>query len=233
MSIEGKVAIVTGSGRGIGQATALLFAKKGVKVVVTARTVREIEQTAKKIKKLDGECISIKGDVRKYSDVKNVINNTLKTFGRIDFLINNAGELVHKDLVDTSEEEYDKVMDTNVKGIFLYCKEAIPRMSREGVIVNVSSGAGHYAFEKLSIYCASKFSVLAITQSLAKEVRGIKVFAVCPGAVATSMQERYMGKKYNFLKHILIRPEKIAKNIVALCENPNSLESGKCVNVYY
>lgn len=234
MSIEGKVAIVTGSGRGIGKAISILFAKKGVKTVVVARTRTEIEQTGKEIKNIGGDFLVLKGDVRKHSDVKNVVNKTLKTFGRIDFLINNAGVLAHKKLVETSENEYDEVMDTNVKGIFLFSKEAIPKM-KEGVIINISSGAGHYAFANLSIYCASKFSVLAITESLAKEVKnlGIKVFAVCPGPVATRMQEKYMGGKYSLIKHLIVQPEKIAKKVIKLCEKPNSLSSGKCVNVYF
>lgn len=232
MDLKGKVAIVTGGARGIGKETALFFAEKGCKVVICSRTANELRQTEREINKI-GECLAIRADVRKKADAQKVVSAAIKRLGKIDFLINNAGVARRKLFLDTTEEEWDLIIDTNLKGIYLFTVAALPHMIKQksGVIVNVSSGAGKSGFEELAAYCASKFGVLGLTESVAKEVGqyGIKVYAVCPGAVDTRM----IAENYPELpKATLISPRKIAKKIVSLCTS-SWRPSGSSVNVYF
>ncbi len=236
-ALRGKAALVTGGGRGIGRATALKLADEGCDVAVCSRTKSEVDVAAKEIRAAYGvKSVGLGCDVRIQEDVRRAVARTLDEFGRIDILVNNAGTLVYKPAIETSEKEWDDVIDTNLKGPFLFSKEVIPHMARQrsGTIVNVSSGAGRTGFADLSAYCASKFGLLGFTQSLAKEAGkfGIKVYAVCPGSVATRMQESYVGKaKYSLLKAAMIRPEKIAQKVYELATSP-PIEPGDCLEVY-
>lgn len=191
MDFTDKVVIVTGGGRGIGAATALLFAREGAKLSLFARTRREIEETSRKLKAEETQVLGVVGDVRHRTDVDRLIKATMRAFRRIDVLINNAGVALTKSLEETTEAEWDEVMDTNIKGIFLASKAVLPAMKKQkqGAIVNISSGAGKTGFAQMAAYCSSKFAVLGFTESLAKEVRsdGILVYAVCPGTVQTKM----------------------------------------------
>ncbi len=197
--LKDYVAIVAGGGRGIGKAIALELAKEGLKIVIAARTAREIYNTANEIKSLGSEALAIKTDIRSSSDVKNLIKKTISKFGRIDILINNAGIGIFKPLVKTSEREWDKVLDTNLKGTFLCCKQVLPMMikQRKGIIVNISSIAGKHGDAYYSSYCASKFGIIGLTESLAKEVDkfGIKVYTVCPDRVNTKIKQKDVAKK--------------------------------------
>jgi len=238
MILKGKVAIVTGSGRGIGRATALLFSSEEAKVVVASRKESELKKTSQEIKKSGGEVLALKCDVKKVSDIKRVVSATLKKFGRIDILVNNAGVVYQRPLDEMNESKVDEQIDTNLRGLIHFCRVVLPHMikRRNGVIVNVASGAGHYAFENLAVYCATKSGVLAVTSSLAKEVgrHGIKIFAVCPGAVDTKMQEKILGSKvYAVARHVMIKPEKIANKILELASGKSNVSSGGCANVYF
>lgn len=237
MRVENKVAIITGSGRGIGKAIALALAKEGCNVAVTARTSNEINQVAKEIKELGIEVLAVKADVSKSTDVRNLVKKTIRKFGRIDILVNNAGIVVIKPLVETTEKEWDDVININLKGAYLCSKEVLPYMIKQGngVIVSISSGAGHYTFKNLSAYCASKFGLLALTGSLAKEVNnyGIRIFAICPGRVSTDMQIQFVGReRFKIFKHFMIQPEKIANKVLELCSNSDKFNSGSCFDIY-
>ena len=157
-----KTAIITGSGRGIGKETAVILAKKAVNVVVTSRTQSEINSTVEEIIKLIGNSnvLGIKCDVSISSQVDSVIKSTIEKFGSstIDILVNNAGVAFNKKLIDTSEEEWDQTINSNLKGAFLFTKAVLPYMisNGSGVILNVNSGAGKAGFSNLSAYCASK-----------------------------------------------------------------------------
>jgi 3-oxoacyl-[acyl-carrier protein] reductase len=197
-------AIVTGSGRGIGKETAILLSKMGLNVVICSRTQREIDSTVKEIKEKiiatkngaddDDRILGIKCDVSRSSEVDYLIKSTIeKKFKSIHILVNNAGIVYVKKLIDTSEEEWAKTININLTGAFLFSKAVLSFMmkNRHGVIINVSSGAGKTVFPDISAYCASKFGMVGLTESLAWEVQkyNIKVMAICPGEVNTKMQE--------------------------------------------
>lgn len=186
-------AIVTGSGRGIGKETALLLARKDVNVVVCSRTLEEINSTVEELEKMHVGVLGMRCDVGVASDVENLVEKTVERFGGVDVLVNNAGVAILKQLVDTTEKEWDETIDSNLKSAFLCSKAVLPYIleRKSGVIVNVSSGAGKSGFENLSAYCASKFGMMGLTESLAWEVAStkIKVMAICPGDVDTVMQD--------------------------------------------
>ena len=146
--------------------------------------------------------LGLKCDVSKQYDVKSLVDVSVKRFGGIDILVNNAGIVYFKSIMDTTEEEWNKTIDTNLKGTFLFTKEVLPYMIENksgGIIINVSSGAGKSGFPNLSAYCASKFGVIGLTESVAKEVIGdnVKVMAICPGGVDTKMMKDIVNNGYN------------------------------------
>ena len=163
-----KTAIITGSGRGIGKETAIILAKKSVNVVVCSRTQSEINSSVEEISKLtsNSSVLGIKCDVSIPSQVNSLIELTIDKFGSesMDILVNNAGVAFNKKLIDTSEEEWNQTINTNLKGAFLFAKAVVPYMisNRSGVIINVNSGAGKVGFSNLSAYCASKFGLLGL-----------------------------------------------------------------------
>jgi 3-oxoacyl-[acyl-carrier protein] reductase len=186
-------AIVTGGGRGIGKETAIMLARKGVDVAVCSRTQAEVDNAAKEIAKVRKGAIGVKCDVGVASQVDVLVKKAVDAFGTVDILVNNAGVIFLKQVIDTTEQEWDETMDSNLKGAFLCSRAVLPYMIKgdSGTIVNVSSGAGKTGFENLSAYCASKFGMMGLTESLAWEVAGhkIRVMAICPGEVDTAMQD--------------------------------------------
>lgn len=229
--LKNKVVIITGAGRGIGKATALLLAENQAKVVIVSRTEKEILQVANQIEEMGKETLPIPADVSDQEEVRQIIEKTLNRFGRIDVLINNAGIGLCKSVIDTTPEDWDKVMAVNLKGIFLGSKAVLPIMLKQGagIIINISSGAGRTGYPGLAAYCASKFGVLGFTESLAQEVapQGVKVFAVCPGATNTRMYQEMFGNTANTLP-----PEKIAQKIVEIASGKRRLQPGEVVEVY-
>lgn len=232
MKLPDKLAVVTGGGRGIGREIALALAREGADVVVAARTFEEITRTAVEVGMLGRRSLAVRTDVRSGRDVKNLISKTKAAFGRIDIFINNAGVALRKNLVETSDEELDSIIDTNLKGTFLCCREVVPMMAKGGggVIVNISSGAGKTGIPELSAYCASKFAILGLTEALAYEVAesGIRVYAVCPGGVDTGMYRSMFPEDTS----ALLRPEYVAGRVLELCLPECRLRSGSSVEVY-
>jgi 3-oxoacyl-[acyl-carrier protein] reductase len=232
--VENKVAIVTGGSRGIGKAIAIALAKKGYNVVICSRNEYELNKTKEEIEKFNVKVLAIKCDVRYYKQVKNLVKKTIEKFGRIDILVNNAGVALKKNVVDMSEEEWDVVIDTNLKGPFLFTKEVLPFMIKQksGCIVNISSGGGKTGFAEFSAYCASKFGLIGFTESLAKEVKkfGIRVYTICPGPVATKMQEEIAGKMYPLIKPFIQKPEDVAKFVIEAIEG--KYETGSIIDTY-
>ena len=220
--MDKQVALVTGASRGIGKAIAYLFAQEGMNVVICSRNENQIRKTAVEIQKDTGNLVvPVKTDVRNHVDVDKLVQSALNEFGRIDILVNNAGVAIIKSLVETTDHEYDTIIDTNLSGVFFCCKSVLPHMIKQksGYIINISSGAGKTGFANLSVYCASKFGVIGMTESLAEEVSdyGIKVFSVCPGAVATQMQKEFMSnEEFEKRKNQMIQPEEVAQKVLQL-----------------
>ncbi|HIH75680.1 MAG TPA: SDR family oxidoreductase [Methanosarcina sp.] len=229
MRLKGQTAIVTGGGKGIGRAICLALAREGANIVVAARTERDIRETARMVEKEGTQAFAVSTDIRIEEDVKNMISDVANTFGRIDILVNNAGVAHRKYMVDTSREEYENIMDTNVKGMFFCTKYALPYLLKrgEGRIVNISSGAGKHGIPRLSIYCASKFAVIGFTESIAYEIGGgVQVYAVCPASVDTGMYRSLHTDEP------VLKPEDVAGKVLELCLPGTTLPSGSSVDVY-
>ena len=231
-----NTALVTGSGRGIGRETAILLAEKGLNVIVCSRTQIEIDTVVKEIKSIgNGEVFGRKCDVSVAADVNDLVTRVLNKYGGIDVLINNAGISYVKKLIDTTEEEWDQTLNINLKGSFLLCKASIPLMMKNnlGVIINVSSGAGKVGFEDISAYCASKFGMMGLTESLAWEVANydIRVMTICPGEVATKMQEDVDRSYYESNKHKMIPPKTVAKKIAEMIFDDKEYRNGASVDL--
>ena len=229
MKLKGQTAIVTGGGKGIGRAICLSLAGEGADIVIVARTEKEIRETARLVEKQGGKALAVKTDIRKEEEVIDMVSKAMSAFGRIDILVNNAGVAYRKYLVETSTEEYDEIMDTNVKGMFFCTKYALPHLLKrgEGRVVNISSGAGKRGIPKLSIYCASKFAVIGFTESVAYETGGgLQIYAVCPASVDTDMYRSL------YTDEPVLKTEDVAKKVLELCLPETTLPSGTSVEIY-
>lgn len=194
MSIQNKVTIITGAGRGIGRATALRFARAGARVVLFSRTRETLETTATCIHEAGGTVLAVQGDVARETDVRALFQNVLHTYGRVDILINCAGVIAVKPFTEMDAATWDQVLSVNLRGTFLCCQQAFAAMAPlgGGVILNISSLSGVKGVEKfpgLSAYNVSKAGVASLTEILALEGKPlhIRVAAVSPGAVDTEM----------------------------------------------
>jgi NADP-dependent 3-hydroxy acid dehydrogenase YdfG len=187
--LTGKIAIVTGASAGIGRASALALAAEGAKVVITARRQERLDVLASEINAMNTEAYAVAGDANDEATAKRCVETALNETGRIDILLNNAGMGNYKNLVDTSLEEYDQLMNTNMRSTFIFTRQVVPQMllQKHGTILMVSSMAGLYGFANQAVYCATKFAQVGFAQSLDKELRpsGIKVGVICPGGVKT------------------------------------------------
>lgn len=203
--LKGKVAIVTGAGSigpgiGNGKATAIVFAREGAKVMAVDYNLAAAEETKEIITKEGGECITFKADVTKASDVKDMVGKCLQTFGRIDILHNNVGIGGYGGPVETSEEEWDRIINVNLKSMFLTCKYVLPYMEKQGngCIINISSINALAVTAPAVAYSTSKAGVIAFTREVALQYarKGIRVNAILPGLIKTPMVEYYGKKAY-------------------------------------
>jgi NAD(P)-dependent dehydrogenase (short-subunit alcohol dehydrogenase family) len=197
-TFENKIVLITGGTSGIGRATAIAFAREGAKVVISGRRKAEGAETVVHIEKAGGRGLFVQGDVSDEAQVKSLVETVLKEFGRLDIAFNNAGiEGTLSPLVDATVENYTRLFDINVKGVFLSMKYEIPAMLKNGggSIVNTSSIAGHVGFPNVSHYVASKHAVIGMTKTAALETakQGIRVNTVSPAAIETEMLDRFAG----------------------------------------
>ncbi len=238
---KGKNVVVTGGSRGIGRAIAIEFGKKGANVVINyVSSDAEAEKVAEEIKSLGGNAILVKGDVSSFEEGKKLIDETVKVFGTIDILINNAGITKDGLIMRMKEEHFDKVIDINLKGVFNTCKSAVAHMlkQRSGKIINISSVVGVVGNAGQANYAASKAGVIGLTKSIAKEVgtRGITVNAVAPGFIKSDMTDVLSEKvKDGMLGLIPLNRfgnvEDVAKTVVFLASEGGDYITGQVINV--
>lgn len=238
---RGKNVVVTGGSRGIGRAIALEFGKKGANVVINyVSSDTEAEKVAEEIKNLGGNAILVKGDVSSFEEGKKLIDETVKVFGTIDILINNAGITKDGLIMRMKEEHFDKVIDINLKGVFNTCKSAVSHMlkQRSGKIINISSVVGVVGNAGQANYAASKAGVIGLTKSIAKEVgaRGITVNAVAPGFIKSDMTDVLSEKvKDGMLGLIPLNRfgnvEDVARTVAFLASEGGDYITGQVINV--
>jgi NAD(P)-dependent dehydrogenase (short-subunit alcohol dehydrogenase family) len=239
--LEGKVALVTGGTSGIGRETAVLFAKSGANVVVAGRRESEGKKTVELVQSAGGNGLFVRADVSKSSDVDVLVRKTVEEFGRLDIAFNNAGiEGVWVPIIKQSEEDWDRTIDVNLKGVWLCLKYEILQMLKQGggAIVNMGSVTGLTGSPGAAAYSASKHGVIALTKAAALENArsGIRVNAVCPAVVETPMSARIFRApavhKYVLGCHPIGRfgkPEEIAEAVVWMCSNRASFMTGQCL----
>lgn len=242
--LEGKAALVTGSGSGIGRATALLFAREGARVIVSDVNVSGAEETVAAIQKKGGEARFIRCDVSKSTEVEALIRGTVEAFGRLDCAVNNAGiSGAMGPTGDYPEEAWDRVIATNLKGVWLCMKQEIQQMLKQGggSIANTASVAGLVGFPMAPAYVAAKHGVVGLTKTAALEYAkaNIRINAVCPGVVRTPMITDTTSKNPQIEQALLAEepvgrmadPEEIAEALVWLCSGAASFVTGAALPV--
>jgi NAD(P)-dependent dehydrogenase (short-subunit alcohol dehydrogenase family) len=247
MRLKGKVALITGASSGMGKSAALLFASEGAKVIVNyAHSPEKADEVVSAIKRAGGEAVSIAADISKEDSIIVMVDSALKKFGKIDILYNNAGIELQKPVTATTEDEWNNVLDTNLKGMFLCCKHIIPIMVKNGSgsIINTASVAGLAGTSNLVAYSASKGGVIALTRALAIEHAPdkIRVNAICPGAIDTPMIRRFIEASPDpkameaqlATMHPLGRmgqPEDVAKLALFLASDESSFMTGAIIPI--
>jgi len=240
---SGKVALVTGATSGIGRATALAFARAGARVVAAGRRTAEGAATVALIEAAGGEAVFVPTDVREEAAVARLVSAALDRFGGLDCAFNNAGSIALAPLAEASDADYRPLLDTNVEGVFLCLKHEIGAMRRRGggAIVNSASLAGLKGSRDLGLYAASKHAVMGLTRTAALEAaeHGIRVNAVCPGAIAGAMDELFM--RHFAITHeqlaaaVPLRragtPEDVAAAVLFLCSDAAAFVTGAALSV--
>jgi NAD(P)-dependent dehydrogenase (short-subunit alcohol dehydrogenase family) len=231
---SGAVALITGAGRGIGRATAEAFAGAGHTVVLAEREPRLGRGVERNLRRRGHRAAFLRTDVADPSSIRRTVSATLRRFGRIDCLVNNAGVLTVGPLTRTAERDLDRMLAVNLRGPILLARAVLPVMRRRGSgsIVNIASQLGKSAAAEYATYCASKFGLVGFTEALAEELSGtgIDVWAVCPGLVDTPMA-RKTGRLSRADRAGLIRPESVARVILDLATARRRDRSGSAVDV--
>ncbi|KHF39373.1 3-oxoacyl-ACP reductase FabG [Halalkalibacter okhensis] len=240
MKLKNKVAIITGAARGIGMATAVKFSKEGAKVVIADVNELDIKRSVESIKELGGEAIGIKVDVTKRKEVDELINNTVHQYGRIDVVVNNAGITQDAQLLKMSEEQWDKVIDVNLKGVFNIAQAVgnVMKEQKSGVILNASSVVGTYGNFGQTNYAAAKWGVNGMTKTWAKELGryGIRVNAVAPGFIETPMIDKIPKNVIDMMKEKSLlnevgSPEDIANGYAFLASDEAKFITGTILSI--
>jgi len=225
--LSGKTALITGASAGIGWASALALAGEGANLVLSARRQERLTELEAAVQKAGGKAVSIVGDAKEENTARQAVDLAVKTFGSVDILINNVGIGNYKNIIDTSAEEYDEMMDSNVRSTFLFTRYAVPVMIKQGsgTILMISSMAGVYGFGGEAVYCATKFAQVGFAQALDKELRphGIKVGAICPGGVKTEFALGKGRTEESVSASGMLEPEDVAGAVLMACtQSPGS-----------
>jgi meso-butanediol dehydrogenase/(S,S)-butanediol dehydrogenase/diacetyl reductase len=244
--LEGKACLVTGGGSGIGRATCLLFAEEGARVAVADKRKEAAEAVAAECAERGAQAVAVAGDVAKDADARRMVEETVKKFGRLDVLVNNAGYGFAGTVTDTDEEAWDALMAVNVRGVFLCSKHAIPAMAKNGggAIVNTASVVASIGIRNRAAYCASKGAVAALTRAIAIDhvAEGIRCNAVAPGTIDTPYFDEILRKspvaadtrKALEARQLLGRlgtPEEIAAGILFLASDESRFATGSILTI--
>jgi NAD(P)-dependent dehydrogenase (short-subunit alcohol dehydrogenase family) len=245
-SLSGKVALITGGAAGIGRATALLFAREGAAIAIADMNVEGGQAVVAEITQAGGRALVERVDVMRRADCQRVAERTIREFGKIDILFNNAGIIRRATILDLSEEDWDRVMAVNVKSIYLLSREVIPRMQKQGggSIVNTASGWGLAGGAKAAVYCASKGAVVLLTKAMAVDhgPQNIRVNCICPGDTDTGMlrnEAQQLGEATDhFLSEAARRPlgrvgspDEIAQAVLYLASDASAFVTGTALVV--
>ncbi|MFA5412629.1 MAG: SDR family oxidoreductase [Candidatus Micrarchaeia archaeon] len=227
--LDGKHAVITGGGRGIGKAIALEIARNGADVLISGLNREELEGAAAEIASLGKKALIVLSDVTKDADRKRIIASAAKGFGRIDILVNNAGVAFVNDFF-LGKKETDQTIAVNLAGTIHLTREAVPLMRKQksGIIINISSVAGKHGYPELPVYCATKFGIIGFTEAIAQalEKDGILAYAICPTSTQTKMWEQIAGKER--AAHV---PADVALEIIDLLKNTGKIRTGTAIDV--
>jgi len=237
MTLKNKVIIVTGSSRGIGKEVAILLAENGAKVIINySNSKEEANKTVDSITKNGGTALAVKADVSQKDQVTHLFDETIENFGKVDVLINNAGIMNNKFLKDHTQEDFTKLFDVNVRGVFNTLQEASSKLSDNGIIINFSSSTTKLMLPKYALYSSTKAAVEQMTRVFSKEIkRGISVNAIAPGATATELFTE--GKSEEMIEELssksafnrIAEPIDIAKVVLFLASDDSKWISGQVV----
>ncbi|HEX9784004.1 MAG TPA: SDR family oxidoreductase [Opitutaceae bacterium] len=219
--LEGKVALITGASAGTGRASARALAGEGARLVLTARRQERLEALKTEMEALGGQTAIVAGDAREETTAVAAVKAATGDFGRLDILVNNTGVGNYRKLTDTSAEDYDELMDTNVRSNFLFSRHAVPVMQQQksGTILMISSRAGLYGFPNQAVYCMSKFAQDGFARALDRELResGIKVGVICPGGVKTEFAIGKGRTEKGVEQSDMLDPEDVAGAVLMAC----------------
>ena len=238
------MAFITGAGSGIGRVTALAFARQGANVAVADVSEPYLRETARLIEERGGRALPVRCDVTRAEEVRGALDRAIAAFGRLDFAFNNAGvEQPLKPTADLTEAEWDRIIDIDLRGVFLCMKHEIPLMLKQGggAIVNTSSGAGVKGIAGQAAYCAAKFGIIGLTKAAALDyaASNVRINAVCPGIIETPMMDRFSGGTPEGRERVIAqepvgrmgKPEEIAAAVVWLCSEAAAFVIGHALVV--
>ncbi|AIY05710.1 short-chain dehydrogenase/reductase SDR [Planococcus sp. PAMC 21323] len=237
-SLEGKTAIVTGAGRGIGKAIAIALAEAGANVMLVARTESDLQQTQQDIN--NNQTTYITADITKRSDIQAAIDKTVEHFGALDILVNNAGMNIRSSLTDANDAEWHQIMDTNAQSVFMFSQEAVKKMASGSSIINISSVGGDRALKTGVIYAASKAAIIQMTKVMAMEwgPKNIRVNAIGPWYFKTPLTEKILSDPEYLESIIAVTPMKrvgelpeVASPVVFLASDAASYITGQTLFV--
>lgn len=221
--LEGRVAIVTGAGRGIGRATALALSEQGVRVTLAARTESELLSVAAEVDRLGGRCLPLRCDVVEETDVRRLVEATRASFGAVHIVVNNAGAVCRERVIDHTVVEWDAVINSHLRGTFLVTRHALPLMLEAGWgrVVIISSMAGKIGVSHRVAYCTAKWGQIGFTEALDEELRGtgVRAHVVCPGPVAPRMRAEGFPTEE---PESLLQPEDVADEVLHLLQLPDT-----------
>ncbi|MCB9766716.1 MAG: SDR family oxidoreductase [Candidatus Omnitrophica bacterium] len=232
-NIKGKVVIITGASSGLGEATARLLSSEGATVVLAARRADRIEALAKELNDQGGKAMAVATDVADQQQVKALVGKAVETYGRIDVMLNNAGLMPLAPLEQLKVDEWDQMIDVNLKGVLYGIAAALPHMKaqKSGHIINVSSVYGHKLGPDATVYCATKFAVRALSEGLRQEVKpyNIRTTVISPGAVATELLEHISDEKIqaqtkDFVSQIAVPAETFARMVAFAINEPADVD---------